>query len=851
MMGVIKYNSAHENPRASQPTPLYSKTEYTAPPPRPVGEFRMTTAQTISIEDKLESLRERIRRHDYLYHVKDSPEISDAEFDRLTRELRALEEARPDLVTPDSPTQRVGGAPAEGFDEVTHYRTMLSLSNAFDDEEFLAWHTRVSGLLETDVFDMVCELKYDGLAVALTYEDGRFVRGATRGNGMVGEDVTSNLRTIRSVPLRLTGANVPALLEARGEVYFPISRFEEFNAQRESEGLPTYVNPRNTAAGSLRQLDPRMTAQRPLDIFMYSVGRADGGDMPDNQMDTLDFLSNVGFKVNAHNRVFSSVGDVLDWYRHWRERIHDLDYGCDGLVVKVNRFDYQRHLGEVGREPRWAIAYKFPAEQAVTTLMDVRFNVGRTGSINPYAALDPVYVGGATVSRATLHNEDYIHSKDLRIGDRVIVERAGEVIPQVVRPLVEQRDGSERVVAMPEECPSCAQPVVSSKDEAMSYCVNASCPAQLARLVEHFVSRGAMDIEGMGEKWGAILIAQGFVADVADLYYLKKEHLAQMNLLDAIYAAKSNPFAAILDKMGIPNVGKKTADALAREFDSIESLMAASQDDLAAIPEVTARAAESVAAYFHDDDAAKVRELGNSLHSQGLIDDPTDIYYVNKDSALKPETLRQKSASNLLDAIEKSKSQPLTRVLVALGIAHVGSEVAATLARHFGSMDAMANASAVQLEELNAIGPKIAESVVEYFQNESNAAVVRKLADAGVNMTEDTSDADSNGNGAQPLQGLRFVVTGRLPNYSRSAIQDRIKELGGAVSGSISKRTDHLVAGEDAGSKLTEAEKLDISILSEDDFERLVSELSQPSDAAATQNSEPRLPGMSEVGAPG
>ena len=808
----------------------------------------MTTAQTISIQDRLESLRELIRRHDYLYHVKDSPEISDAEFDRLTRELRALEESRPDLVTPDSPTQRVGGAPAEGFDEVTHYRAMLSLSNAFDDDELLAWHTRVSGLLETDVFDMVCELKYDGLAVALTYRDGLFVRGATRGNGMVGEDVTSNLRTIRSVPLRLTGANVPALLEARGEVYFPISRFEEFNARREAEGLPTYVNPRNTAAGSLRQLDPRMTAQRPLDIFMYSVGRADGGDMPDNQMDTLDFLSGVGFKVNPHNRVFSRVEDVLDWYRHWRERIHDLDYGCDGLVVKVNRFDYQRHLGEVGREPRWAIAYKFPAEQAVTTLMDVRFNVGRTGSINPYAALEPVYVGGATVSRATLHNEDYIHSKDLRIGDRVIVERAGEVIPQVVRPLAEQRDGSERVVTMPVECPSCAQPVVSREDEAMSYCVNASCPAQLARLVEHFVSRGAMDIEGMGEKWGAILIAQGFVADVSDLYYLRKEHLAQMNLLDAIYAARSNPFAAVLDKMGIPNVGKKTADALAREFDSIRSLMAASKDDLAAIPEVSARAAQSIAAYFHDD-ADEIGEIGNSLHAQGLIDSPGDIYYVNKESALNPQTLRQKSASNLLQAIEKSKSRPLTRVLVALGIAHVGSEVAALLARHFGSMDAIRNASAGELEALNAIGPKIAESVVGYFAHEPNAAVVDKLARAGVNMAEDVDDAD--GNGAQPLRALRFVVTGRLPNYSRSAIQDRIKELGGAVSGSISKRTDYLVAGEDAGSKLTEAQKLEISILSEDDFERLVSELSASSEDDPTRNSAPHLPGMCEAASPG
>ena len=774
------------------------------------------------LQERASQLRDAIRKHDHLYYVKDHPEISDAEYDLMMRELRSVEERNPELITLDSPTQRVGGAPANGFTEVTHYRAMLSLANSFDDDEFHAWHQRVAGLLETERFDMVCELKFDGLAVALTYRDGLFVRGATRGNGVVGEDVTSNLRTINSIPLRLTGADFPELLEVRGEVYFPKSKFDEFNAKREAEGLPTYVNPRNTASGSLRQLDPRMTAERPLDIFAYSVGYWEGGHAPDNQFDTLKFLGDLGFKVNDRSAIFSSVGEVLDWYKRWRGEFNNLDYGCDGIVVKVNRFDYQRHLGEVGREPRWAIAYKFPAEQAVTTLLDVRFNVGRTGSINPYAALEPVYVGGATVSRATLHNEDYIVSKDLMIGDSVIVERAGEVIPQVVRPLTEKRGCSQVRVAMPKICPSCGADVVRREDEAMSYCLNASCSEQLVRLVEHFVSKGAMDIEGLGEKWGAILIAQGFVKDVADLYQLKKEHLAQMNLLDAIAAAKAGEFASALDKAGIPNVGKKTAGILADSLNSFEALMAASRDDLAAIDGVSERAANSVAAYFDDDTLKEaVERLGSELVRQGLVERLSDLYYVSRKYLIHPETLRQKSATNILGAISKSKSSPLSRVLVALGIAHVGSEVARALARHFGSMDNIRNAEREELEELNMIGPKIAESVFDYFRNPSNIEVVDKLANAGVNMIEDA--AETNGNGAASLKDLRFVVTGRLANYSRSAIQDRIKDLGGSVTGSVSKRTNYLVAGEEAGSKLSEAEKLGVKVLSEEEFEELVS----------------------------
>ncbi len=671
----------------------------------------MTSVQ-VDVQDRLAHLRAQISRHDYLYYVRSSPEVTDAEYDALMRELHAIEAEHPELVAPDSPTQRVSGAPAEGFDEVTHRLPMLSLGNAFNEEELVAWHSRAAEQLEVDEFEMVCELKYDGLAVSLTYEHGVLTRGATRGNGLVGEDVTTNLRTIRSIPLSLGSSEVPTILEVRGEVIFPKSKFEEFNRLREAQGLPTYVNPRNTASGSLRQLDPQMTAERPLDIFIYSVGYREGDGIPDNQQDTLDYLAEIGFKVNEYNRRFSTVRGVLDWYERWRDDHHDLDYGCDGLVVKVNRFDYQRHLGDVGREPRWAIAYKFPAEQAITTLQDVQFNVGRTGTMNPYAVLEPVYVSGVTVRQATLHNEDYITSRDLRIGDRVVVERAGEVIPQVVRPLTELRTGDEITVAMPSACPSCEQPVVRREGEAMSYCTNASCPAQLIRMIEHFVSRGAMDIEGLGVKQGEALIAAGLLKDVADIY---------------------------------------------------------------------------------------------SLHE-------------HRDELVEMERMAEKSVSNLLAAIDKSRGQPLSRVLVALGIPFVGGEVASILARHFRTMHDIRQASEDALVSINGIGPKIAESVHDYFRQESNALVVDKLHHGGVNMVEEVAESS----GAANLEGLRFVVTGRLLNYSRSEIQDRIKDLGGSVSGSISKRTDYLVAGEGGGSKLAEAQKLEVAVLTEEEFERLI-----------------------------
>ena len=662
------------------------------------------------IDKRAGELRSELARHNYLYYVLDKPEISDGQYDVLIRELRRLEEENPELVTPDSPTQRVGAEPADGFVQAEHPVPLLSLGNAFDDDEFLAWHRRTANLLEDTSFDMVCELKFDGLAVALTYEDGVFVRGATRGNGAVGEDVTLNLRAIRSIPLRALG-EAPRRFEVRGEVFFPKSAFHRFNEQRLAQGLEQYAHPRNTAAGSVRQLDPRITAERPLDIYVYSLGYAEG-DVPDNHWEILEFLGRLGFKTNPNNKLVSTPEEVVDYYRTWLEKFEGLDYGCDGVVVKVNRFDFQQHLGVVGREPRWAVAYKFPATQSVTRLLDINVNVGRTGSLNPYAVLEPVDVAGVTVKQATLHNEDYIKAKDLKIGDWVVVERAGEVIPQVVSVVPGRRTGEERTFEMPTACPSCGHPVVRPEGEAMSLCVNAGCPAQLVRLLEHFVSKGAMDIDGMGIKQTSQLLREGLIRDVADLYDLRKDDLVEL------------------------------------------------------------------------------------------------------------ERMAEKSVSNLLAAIEVSKHMPLARLLVALGIDHVGAEVAELLARHFRSIDGLISATPEDLQAIPAIGPKIAAAVVAYFESDANRQVIDKLRAAGVRL-EDEAAAEPR---AQTLIGLRFVVTGRLQSFSRSQIEDRIKELGGAVSGGVSRKTDYLVAGEDAGSKLADAEALDIQVLTEAELLKLVEE---------------------------
>ena len=660
---------------------------------------------------RIAKLREEINHHNHRYHVLDDPLISDAQYDVLMQELRTLEAERPELVTSDSPTQRVGATPQQGFAEVVHPLPMLSLGNAFDTDELYAWHQRAQELLDGATFDMVCELKIDGLAVALTYEDRRLVRGATRGNGTSGEDVTANLRTIRSIPLAVIGDPVPQRFEVRGEVFFPKSGFDRMNDERVAQGEPPYANPRNTAAGSLRQLDPRMTASRPLDIFVYALGYAEGGDTPDTHWKTLQWMKDLGFKTNPVNAVCHTLEEVEAYYRKWVEEKEALDYGVDGVVVKVDPLSYQRHMGIVGREPRWAIAYKFPSTQEITRLNDIGINVGRTGSLNPYAILEPVNVGGVTVKMATLHNEDDIRRKDIRKGDWVTVERAGEVIPRVVAPVVARRTGKERKFRMPKRCPVCREPVVRPPGEAMTYCVNSRCPAQFARLLMHFVGREAMDVEGMGEKLALSMLEAGLVADISDLYYVTRDQLLS------------------LDRMA------------------------------------------------------------------------------------------DKSADNILKGVEQSKGRPLPNVIFGLGIRHVGIETADALVRHFGSLKRIVTASEEELAAVPGIGPKIAESVTAHFQRESNKGVVEKLRRAGVRMEAEAGARDA---GPGPLDGMRFVVTGRLSSMSRSEAEGRIKEMGGAVGSSVSKKTTALIVGEDPGSKADQAASLGTQTLDEEQFIKLL-----------------------------
>ncbi|SVB35462.1 uncharacterized protein METZ01_LOCUS188316, partial [marine metagenome] len=559
-----------------------------------------------NVARRVAELREQINHHNYRYYVLDDTEVNDSEYDRLMVELRGLEEEHPSLVTAESPTQRVGANPADGFEQVQHRLPMLSLGNAFNEEDLQAWYRRIKGLLDDADFNLVCELKIDGLAVSLTYQDGVLVQGATRGNGTAGEDVTQNLRTIRSIPISLIG-EPPPYLEVRGEVYLPIEEFQRLNVEREKLGEPLYANPRNTGAGSVRQLDSKVTAARNMRIWVYSLGDIGESERPSEHSDSLRWLNGMGFRINPENRVCETLEEVVDYYHSWVEKRHDLPYEIDGVVIKVDPFAYQDSLGVVGREPRWAIAFKFPAEQAVTRLLDIGINVGRTGSLNPYAILDPVIVSGVTVRQASLHNVEDINRKDIRVCDWVTVERAGDVIPQVVGPILERRTGQEEVFEMPVDCPVCGTLVVKPESEAMHRCPNTSCPAQFFELLKHFVSKGAMDIDGLGEQWCGILIENDLVEDVAGLYRLDKEELLN------------------LDRMG------------------------------------------------------------------------------------------DKLATKIMTNVEASKQRPLHRILFALGIIHVGSEIAELLTQRYASLNEMAGANLEDLTEISGVGPKIAESVVDYF----------------------------------------------------------------------------------------------------------------------------------------
>jgi DNA ligase (NAD+) len=579
------------------------------------------------IRRRLERLRELIRYHAHRYFVLDDPEISDAEYDALMAELQELEAAYPELVTPDSPTQRVGAEPLPQFEKVEHRRPLLSLDNAFNEEEVWAWDKRIRRLLGEDAdIQYTVEPKIDGLAVALTYEDGRLVQGSTRGSGFVGEEVTLNLRTIAAIPLRIPVVGdeaTPRYLEARGEVYMPRDRFEKLNRQREEAGEKPFANPRNAAAGSVRQLDSSITASRPLSIFIYAVGDVEGVTL-DTQWDALNYLRRLGFPAAENIQRCADLNQALALYESWLEERDALNYDADGVVIKVDSFAQQETLGEVGHAPRWAVAYKFPAQEGVTKLLQIGINVGRTGTLNPYAVLEPVQIGGVTIRNATLHNEEDIHRKDIREGDTVIVKRAGDVIPQVVAPVKELRAGEEKVFHMPKSCPICGQPVVRPEEEVMHYCINASCPAQLVGRVEHFASRGAMDIEGFGTRLAQSFVDKGLLQDVADFYYLRAEDLLDLegfaeksvaNLLEAIEVSKERPLWRLLTALGIRGIGAIAAQLLTRHFASLEELMAASEEGLEGIKGLGPHSARSITDFFAQE---RNRHLIEKLRRAGV-----------------------------------------------------------------------------------------------------------------------------------------------------------------------------------------------------------------------------------------
>lgn len=591
-------------------------------------------------KQRIKELRAVINHHNYRYYVLDSPEISDAEYDELMKELRQLETEHPELVTPDSPTQRIGAPPVEAFGVVEHPQPLLSLANAFSYEELAAWHKRVSNLLGGRQVDLVCEPKIDGLAVALTYVNGLLVTGAIRGDGYRGEDITQNLKTVRSIPLSVP-KEAPPRFEVRGEVYLPKAGFKKLNEERAKEELPLFANPRNAAAGSVRQFDSSITARRPLDIFIYALGWAEGKAVPETHWEVMQYLKSLGFKINPNIARCHSLDEAEKYYQSWLESREKSLYEADGIVAKVNAIALQQELGIVTHEPRWAIAYKFPAIQGTTQLIDIGINVGRTGSLNPYAILEPVRVGGVVISSAALHNEEDIHRNDIRIGDWVVVQRAGEVIPEIVEPIVSRRTGKEKIFQMPGRCPVCGSEVIKPEGQAMHRCTNAACPSQALERIKHFVSRGAMDIDGVGEKLCQALFEAGLIKDAADLYYLTKEQLLGLermadksvsNVLNSIEESKNRSLARVIFALGILHVGDQYAELLAQEFQSISKLAKASKKKLSKIHSIGPKIAESIVAFFRQEGNKRIIEkLREKEVGQGLGK--------RKAKAVKPEDL--------------------------------------------------------------------------------------------------------------------------------------------------------------------------------------------------------------------
>jgi DNA ligase (NAD+) len=669
---------------------------------------------TPAIGKKVEKLREKIRHHEYRYYVLDAPEVSDADFDKLMNELKRIEAQHPALITPDSPTQRVGGKPREGFVKARHSSPMLSLDNAYSEEELRDWERRVHDLSGRTDLEYLCELKLDGMSLALVYSDGRLQRGITRGDGSTGEDVTLNVRTVRSIPLtvakdKLKKAGIPTDFETRGEMLMPLAAFHKLNEEREKQGLAVFANPRNFTAGTVRQLEPSITAQRRMDYFAYMLLK-DGHTFFDRQSKTMDALEAVGFKANPNRKLAKNLDEVLKFIQSWEAKRDSLPYEIDGIVIKVDRTAWQRELGFTGKAPRWAIAYKFAARGAVTQIEDIVPQVGRTGKLTPVAWLKPVPIGGTKISRATLHNMDEIERLGVKIGDWVEVERGGDVIPKVVKVVENDQEHprGDKPFVMPEHCPVCGGNVVRSPGEADHRCVNANCPAKLQGTILHFASRHIMDIDGLGEA------------------------------------------------------------------------------------------------------------LVNQLTERGLVKNVADLYKLTKDDLLRLERMGEKSADNVLKEISDSKQLPLERVIYGLGIRFVGERTAQFLAEHFGSLDAIMNARAEELEEVNEVGPRIAESIVEFFADEHNRKLVNDLRKAGLTFAGQKKEKGTK------LTGKTFVLTGTLERHTRDEAKKMIEDAGGRVSGSVSQKTDYVVAGSDAGSKLDKARELGVSVIAEKELEGLV-----------------------------
>ena len=765
-------------------------------------------AKSASVAEEATRLREQLNDWSYRYYVLDDPAVPDAEYDRLFRRLQEIEREHPELISSDSPTRRVGEKPLDGFQEVQHEVPMLSLDNVFDDESLLAFDNRVRERLETEQsIDYFAEPKLDGLAISLTYENGELVRAATRGDGQRGEEVTSNVRTIKSVPLRLRGTP-PLLLEVRGEVVMTHKGFEALNRAQAERGEKTFANPRNAAAGSIRQLDSRIAAQRPLEFFAYSVARLEGEDWPPTHSGMLERLRELGLRANAEARLCHGVEALLAFYHDILQRRARLGYDIDGVVYKVDRLDWQRELGFVSRAPRWATAHKFPAQEEITILRDVEFQVGRTGAITPVARLEPVQVGGVTVSNATLHNRDEIERLDLRIGDSVIIYRAGDVIPKVVGVLAERRPTDARAIVFPEQCPVCGSDVFRAEGEAVARCTGGLiCAAQQKEAIKHFASRRAMDIEGLGDKLVEALVEQGLVATVADLYRLEAEQVAELermgqksatNLIAAINDSKNMPLERVLFALGIMQIGEETARAVAQAFGDIHSLREADPLLLMAVPEVGRKVAESVGAFFHEPHNRKV--IGDLL-SQGV--------QARGEGVPSPAFVSKLNLNHLLEAA-KAMDAPLD---------DVGSESFRKLAAGVSSVKSLKNMADDDLMNLG-----LAEKAVRTIRGLLQSDWAEKLVKAEAQCEALRQRAPSGSSGKQPLEGQTWVLTGTLSRMTRDQAKGLLQQLGAKVSGSVSKKTHALVAGELAGSKLSKAEELGVQVLDEEALVSLLAE---------------------------